>query len=124
MDAILSSSFWIQPWFYPDATCSCPSSQSHSTSDKPVYIQLLLEDLLVGHGSIIMQFKALCIFHSGEGTTYYFAAGILLLKYLDSFAKIRDVAFKFVSLLPKSLLVVNGRKTIVYASKRILVNYI
>ena len=66
MDGKLSSSYWIQPWSYPDAMCSCSSSQSHSTFDKPVYIQLLLEDLLAGHSSDIMQFPALCIFHSGE----------------------------------------------------------
>ena len=88
--------------------CSCPSSHSHSTSDKPVYSQLLLEDLLVGHSSNIMQFQALCIFHSGEGTTYYIAPGILLLKYSESFAKIRDAAFKFVSLRPKSYLIVKA----------------
>ena len=105
-DAKLLSSFWIQPWFYPDATCSCPSFQSHSTSDKP---QLLLEDLLVGHSRNIMQSQALCIFLSGERSNYYIAPGILLLKFSESFAKIRDAAFKFESLRPKSHLIAPPR---------------
>ena len=73
------SSLWMQPWPYPDATCLCSSSPSYPTYDKPVYIQVLLEDLLVGHSSNIMQFQALCIFHSGEGMSNYIAVCLLLL---------------------------------------------
>ena len=75
----LPSSLWMQPWSYPDATCSCSSSSPYPTSDKPVYIQLLLEDLLVGHSSNIMHFQGLCIFHSCEGMSNYIAACLLLL---------------------------------------------
>ena len=52
--------------------------------------------------------------------------GLLCLKYSESFAKIRDAAFKFVSLRPKShliALIVNVRKNIACVSKRILANY-
>ena len=40
----------------------------------------------------------------------------------EIFGAIRE-DFKFVSLRPKSLLIVNGRKNIVSVSKRILANY-
>ena len=73
----LPSSLWMQPWPYPDATCSCPSSPPYPTSDKPTYIQLLLEDLLVGKSRNIMQFQALRIltylpfWRRNELTTHY-----------------------------------------------------
>ena len=48
--------------------------------------------------------------------------GLPCLKYLESIARIRDAAFKFVSLRPKSHLIADA-KNIVCASKRILGSY-
>ena len=39
------------------------------------------------------------------GYLYWFDVGLPCLKYLESIARIRDVAFKFVSLRPKSHLI-------------------